>query len=69
MLQETSLHQMFIFHRMSREVEKSHQQQQKLYAELGKEMFVEWRDEHAAQVLPGHQVQTVSRSMENMDME
>ncbi|KAK2142181.1 hypothetical protein LSH36_987g00088 [Paralvinella palmiformis] len=55
--------------RMSREVEKSHQQQQKLYAELGKEMFVEWRDEHAAQVLPGHQVQTVSRSMENMDME
>ncbi|GFN99819.1 hypothetical protein PoB_002632500 [Plakobranchus ocellatus] len=48
--------------RMNREIEKSQQKRDRLYAELGAARLSEWRNEHSAEVLTAQQAALVEQS-------
>lgn len=52
--------------RMNAEVSKSRAQQQKLYEELGKDMFESWSKDHASEVLTPEQYQSWKNEEEKL---
>lgn len=54
--------EIFYFHRMNAEVEKSNSKLSKLEAEFGVEMMTAWKTEHAAEVLTPQQMKQLGIS-------
>ncbi|XP_013421199.1 uncharacterized protein LOC106181377 [Lingula anatina] len=48
--------------RMNQEIAKSHKKLDDLHVEYGSEIFEQWRQEHAAQVLTSHHAELVEAS-------